>query len=56
MYRRIYRTAAEAPQKPLMVYSLAKPLDDTVRGIKIGDFPTAPVIINTKTGRLEYVK
>jgi hypothetical protein len=56
MYRRIYRTAAEATQKPLMVYSLAKPLDDTVRGIRIGDFPTAPVIVNTKTGRLEYVK
>jgi hypothetical protein len=56
MYRRIYRTAAEATQKPLMVHSLAKPLDDTVREIKIGDFPTAPVIVNEKTGRLEYVK
>ncbi|MDP9194360.1 MAG: hypothetical protein M3P06_21900 [Acidobacteriota bacterium] len=55
-YKRIYRTAAEAPAKPLMVHSPAKPLDDTVRGIKIGDFPQAPVIVNAKTGRLEYAK
>jgi hypothetical protein len=55
-YKRIYRTAAEAPRKPLIVHSPAKPLDDTVRGIRIGDFPTAPVIVNAKTGRLEYVK
>ena len=56
MYRRIYRTAAEAPRKPLIVHSPVKPLDDTVRGIRIGDFPAAPVIVNAKTGRLEYVK
>lgn len=54
MYKRIYRTAAEASQKPLIVHLPVKPLDDTVRGIKIGDFPTAPVIVNAKTGRLEY--
>ena len=54
MYKRIYRTAAQAPQKPLIVHLPVKPLDDTVRGIRIGDFPTAPVIVNAKTGRLEY--
>ena len=54
-YKRIYRTAAEAPRKPLIVHLPGKPLDDTVRGIRIGDFPTAAVIVNAKTGRLEYV-
>jgi hypothetical protein len=56
MYKRIYRIAAEATQKPLVVHSLAKPLNDTVRGIQIGDFPAAPVRVNAKTGRLEFVK
>jgi hypothetical protein len=55
-YKRIYRTAAQASQKPLIVHLPVKPLDDVVRGIKIGDFPTATVIVNAKTGRLEYVK
>jgi hypothetical protein len=55
-YRRIYRTAAEATQKPLVVHLPAKPLNDTVRGIQIGDFPAAPVRVNEKTGRLEYGK
>jgi hypothetical protein len=55
-YKRIYRTAAEASAKPLTVHSTVKPLDDTVRGIRIGDFPQAQVIVNTKTGRLEYAK
>jgi hypothetical protein len=54
MYKRIYRTAATAAQKPLVVHLPMKPLDDTVRGIKIGDFPNAPVTVNTRTGRLEY--
>ena len=53
-YKRIYRTAAEATQKPLIIHSPVKPLDDTVRGIRIGDFPNAPVSVNAKTGRLEY--
>ena len=51
-----YRPAPRRTQKPLIVHSLAKPLNDTVRGIQIGDFPAAPVRVNAKTGRLEYVK
>ena len=54
MYKRLYRTAAQATQKPLIVHYPAKPLDDTVRGIKVGDFPTATMTINARTARLEY--
>lgn len=54
MYKRLYRTAAQATQKPLIVHFPAKPLDDTVRGIKIGDFPAATMTINARTGRFEY--
>ncbi len=57
MYKRIYRTAGDASsQTILLVHYPAKPLTDTFRGIRIGDFPNAPVIVNTKTGRLEFVK
>jgi hypothetical protein len=54
MYKRIYRTAAQATRKPLTVHFPTKPLDDAVRGIKVGDIPNAAVIVNAKTGRLEY--
>ncbi|MFL6246432.1 MAG: hypothetical protein ACJ74H_10440 [Thermoanaerobaculia bacterium] len=53
MYSRLYRTAAQHTQKPLLVHFPAKPLDDTVRGVKIGDFPAATISINARTGRLE---
>ena len=53
MYKRMYRTAAQASQKPLTVHFPAKPLDDTVRGIKVGDIPNAMLTVNEKTGRLE---
>jgi hypothetical protein len=56
MYKRIYRTAAEAKQKPLVVHSPAKAVDDTVRCIKIGNYPDAPIVVNEKTGRLEFVR
>jgi hypothetical protein len=55
MYKRLYRTAAQATEKPLVVHFPVKPLDDTVRGLKIGDFPAATMIIDAKTGRIEYV-
>jgi Glycosyltransferase family 87 len=55
MYKRIYRTAHDAGEKPLVLHFPTKPLDDTVRGVKIGDYPAAAVIVNAKTGRLEYV-
>jgi hypothetical protein len=55
MYKRIYRTAHDAGEKPLIVHFPTKPLDDTVRAVKIGDFPTATVVVNAKTGRLGYV-
>jgi len=54
MYRRIYRTAREAPTKPLLVHYPPKLLDDTVRGIKVGDIPEAPVRVDAKTGRLVF--
>lgn len=54
MYNRLYRTAAQATQKPLIVHFPVKPLDDTVRGVRIGDFPTATMSINARKGRLEY--
>jgi hypothetical protein len=54
MYKRLYRTASQATQKPLVVHFPVKPLDDTVRGVKIGDFPTATMSINARSGRLEY--
>ncbi len=54
MYKRLYRTAAQATQKPLIVHYPSKPLDDTVRGIRVGDFPTATMSINARSGRLEY--
>jgi hypothetical protein len=54
MYARIYRTAAEAAQKPLTVHYPPKPLDDTVRGVKVGDLPAAAVHVDAKTGRLEF--
>jgi len=53
-YKRIYRTAATAQQKPLLVHFPTKPLEDTVRGIRIGDFPTSPVKVDPVTGRLSY--
>jgi hypothetical protein len=46
MYKRIYRA------KPLRVHYPTKPLDDTVRGIRIGDFPDAPVLIDARSARL----
>jgi hypothetical protein len=49
-YKRIYRVAA---QKPLTVHLPEKPLDDTVRKIKIGDIPDAMVVVNPKTGRVK---
>jgi hypothetical protein len=53
-YRRIYRTAAETAAKPLLVHFPVKPLEDGVRGVRIGDFPAAPMVVNPKTGRLQY--
>jgi hypothetical protein len=53
-YKRIYRTASTAKQKPLLVHFPTKPLEDTVRGIRIGDFPASPVKVDPVTGRLSY--
>lgn len=54
MYKRIYRTARQATVKPLTVHYPAKPLDDVVRGVKVGDIPDAAVTVNATTGRLAY--
>ncbi|HYC58404.1 MAG TPA: hypothetical protein VEK79_02450 [Thermoanaerobaculia bacterium] len=53
MYKRIYRVAARTSPKPLTVHFPWKPLDDTVRGIRIGDIPDAAMVVNATTGRLE---
>jgi len=54
MYKRIYRTAREAKVKPLTVHYPPKPLDDTVRGVRVGDIPDAQVRVDAKTGRLVF--
>jgi hypothetical protein len=54
MYKRIYNTAMRGNVKPLTVQFPTKPLEDTVRGVKIGDIPNASVTINAETGRLSY--
>jgi hypothetical protein len=54
MYKRIYSTAMRGSVKPLTVQFPVKPLDDTVRGVKIGDIPNASVTIIPETGRLSY--
>ncbi|HYO75629.1 MAG TPA: hypothetical protein VE010_04135, partial [Thermoanaerobaculia bacterium] len=54
MYKRIYRTARQATVKPLTVHYPAKPLDDVVRRVKVGDIPDAAVTVNATTGRLAY--
>lgn len=56
MYKRIYRVAARTSAKPLTVNFSWKPLDDTVRGIKIGDIPDAPLAVDVKTGRVEQTR
>jgi len=53
MYKRLYRTAEQTSQKPLLVHFPTKPLDDTIRGIKIGDYPMATMRVNSRNGRLE---
>ncbi|HEX8616668.1 MAG TPA: hypothetical protein VF911_03685, partial [Thermoanaerobaculia bacterium] len=53
-YKRIYTTAMRGSVKPLTVQFPPKPLDDTVRGVKIGDIPEWSVMIDAKTGRLRY--
>jgi hypothetical protein len=55
-YRRIYHTARNETRKPMLVHYPAKPLDDTVRGVKIGEFPTAEIRIDATTGKLEFGK
>lgn len=52
LYKKIYRTARETPEKPLTVYYPVKPLEDRVRGIRVGDFQDAPWRIDAKRGRL----
>ncbi|HYK02002.1 MAG TPA: hypothetical protein VE974_09610 [Thermoanaerobaculia bacterium] len=54
MYKRIYSTAMRGSVTPLTVHFPPKPLEDTVRGVKIGDIPDASVTINAETGRLSY--
>jgi hypothetical protein len=54
LYKQIYKTARQAPSRPLVVYYPPKPLDDKVRGIVIGERPDAPVRVNATTGRLEH--
>jgi hypothetical protein len=54
MYKRVYSTAMRGSVKPLTFHYPAKPLEDTVRGVKIGDIPNASVTIDPRTGRLSY--
>jgi len=54
-YKRLYRVARESSVKPLTIHYPTKPLDDTVRGIKIGDNTGAVYVLDAKTGRLEAI-
>lgn len=57
VYKRVYRTAAEAKVRPLRVLlpiAPTKPLDDTVRGIRIGVFPDANVRIDPRNAVLDF--
>jgi len=51
VYRRIYHYAENAP-KPVRIDYPMKPLHDSQRGIDIGDFPDAPLLLDPMTGRL----
>ncbi|HYI13322.1 MAG TPA: hypothetical protein VEK57_30020 [Thermoanaerobaculia bacterium] len=47
-YAQIYKLA------PVVVHYPTKPLDDTVRKVKVGEFPDAPVRVDAKDGKLVH--
>jgi hypothetical protein len=51
-YREIYTRAAASNDAPLKVHYPPKPLNDTVRGIVIGDMPDAEIEIDPRSGDL----
>ena len=51
-YQHIYKMARRAETKPLRVHYPMKPLSDPVRGIEIGEFPDARVILDPASGKL----
>jgi hypothetical protein len=57
VYKRVYRIASEAHGKPLRVLlptEPTKPLDDTVRGIRVGILPDANIRIDPRNGTIDY--
>jgi hypothetical protein len=50
-YRDLYRYVQHEP-KPVRIDYAMKPLHDPRRGIDIGDFPGAPLRLDTRTGRV----
>jgi hypothetical protein len=50
-YRDLYRYAQHEP-KPVRIDYISKPLHDPRRGIDIGDFPDAPLMLDPRTGRV----
>jgi hypothetical protein len=50
-YRDLYRYASHEP-KPVRIDYINKPLHDPRRGIEIGDFPDAPLLLEPRTGRV----
>ncbi len=50
-YRDLYRYAQHEP-KPVRIDYIYKPLHDPRRGIDIGDFPNAPLLLDPRTGRV----
>jgi hypothetical protein len=50
-YARVYQLAATSAE-PITVHYPPKPLDDTVRGLRIGDHPAAGLHIDAKTGEV----
>lgn len=51
-YRKIYAAAHDSSAHPTTVNYPTKPLDDTVRGITVGNLPGAMIEIDSRDGRL----
>lgn len=52
VYREIYAAASTSSIRPTTVNYPTKPLDDTVRGIRVGDLPDAMIEIDARAGKV----
>jgi hypothetical protein len=57
LYKRVYRIASEAKEKPLRVLlpiETTKDLNDTVRGVRVGIMPDAQIRIEPRSATIDY--